>query len=185
MHFINLQHLPDTHSSFTSSSLLSEERECNRSSHSGKHHCWFHHLYSLSLQETPERDFPMYSNSMLHNVFILGIDNVSFPSNYTVSNQGQIGKSHRVDITRSCLLSVTGATLAVILYLDLNIAIIISACIAVIYTLFGGLYSVAYTDVVQLLCILIGLVSGPRLSVYDVISRYASGGVYFTALSGL
>lgn len=34
-----------------------------------------------------------------------------------------------------------------------------SALIAVMYTWIGGLYSVAYTDVVQLGCILIGLVS--------------------------
>lgn len=31
--------------------------------------------------------------------------------------------------------------------------------IAIFYTLVGGLYSVAYTDVVQLFCIFIGLVS--------------------------
>lgn len=43
--------------------------------------------------------------------------------------------------------------------MDNNTAIILSACIAVAYTLFGGLYSVAYTDVVQLFCILLGLVS--------------------------
>ena len=42
---------------------------------------------------------------------------------------------------------------------DLNraISIIISAAIAVFYTLIGGLYSVAYTDVVQLVCIFVGL----------------------------
>ena len=34
-----------------------------------------------------------------------------------------------------------------------------SALIAVMYTWIGGLYSVAYTDVVQLGCIAIGLVS--------------------------
>ena len=39
-------------------------------------------------------------------------------------------------------------------------AIIVSAIIAISYTLFGGLYAVAYTDVVQLFCILVGLVSG-------------------------
>lgn len=38
-------------------------------------------------------------------------------------------------------------------------AIIISAGIALFYTLIGGLYSVAYTDVVQLFCIFFGLVS--------------------------
>ena len=43
--------------------------------------------------------------------------------------------------------------------LDNNTSIISSACIALIYTLFGGLYSVAYTDVIQLFCIFLGLVS--------------------------
>ena len=37
-------------------------------------------------------------------------------------------------------------------------AIVASACIALFYTLIGGLYSVAYTDVVQLFCIFLGLV---------------------------
>ena len=57
------------------------------------------------------------------------------------------------------VLYFTGATLSVILELDTKISIIVSACIAVFYTLFGGLYSVAYTDVVQLICIFVGLVS--------------------------
>lgn len=43
--------------------------------------------------------------------------------------------------------------------LDNNTSIISSACIALFYTLFGGLYSVAYTDVIQLFCIFLGLVS--------------------------
>ena len=54
---------------------------------------------------------------------------------------------------------VVGSTLRVIIGLSHEVAIIVSACIAVFYTLFGGLYSVAYTDVVQLICIFIGLVS--------------------------
>ena len=48
--------------------------------------------------------------------------------------------------------------------LDYRISVIISACIAVSYTFFGGLYSVAYTDVVQLICISVGLVSVPGMS---------------------
>lgn len=36
-------------------------------------------------------------------------------------------------------------------------SVILSAMIAVFYTLFGGLYSVAYTDVIQLFCIFVGL----------------------------
>ena len=38
-------------------------------------------------------------------------------------------------------------------------SVVLSACIAVFYTLIGGLYSVAYTDVIQLICIFVGLVS--------------------------
>ena len=51
-----------------------------------------------------------------------------------------------------------GATLAIILQMDLDTAVIGSALIAVFYTWVGGLYSVAYTDVVQLGCIFLGLV---------------------------
>ncbi|KAK3089314.1 hypothetical protein FSP39_002626 [Pinctada imbricata] len=55
------------------------------------------------------------------------------------------------------ILAALGATLTVIIDLDQNIAIIVSAAIAMMYTLFGGLYSVAYTDVIQLICIFVGL----------------------------
>ena len=58
------------------------------------------------------------------------------------------------------VLLLLGATLAVILMVPLDPAVIISALIAVFYTWVGGLYSVAYTDVVQLGCIFLGLVSG-------------------------
>lgn len=57
----------------------------------------------------------------------------------------------------AAILAALGATLSVILELETHVAIIVSACIAVFYTLFGGLYSVAYTDVVQLICIFVGL----------------------------
>ncbi|XP_035693272.1 high-affinity choline transporter 1-like [Branchiostoma floridae] len=55
------------------------------------------------------------------------------------------------------ILAALGTTLTVILGLDVNVSIIISAAIAVSYTLFGGLFSVIYTDVIQLICIFIGL----------------------------
>ncbi|XP_071827919.1 high-affinity choline transporter 1-like [Apostichopus japonicus] len=57
----------------------------------------------------------------------------------------------------AAILSALGATISVILDMDINISVIISACITVAYTFFGGLYSVAYTDVVQLICIFFGL----------------------------
>ncbi len=49
--------------------------------------------------------------------------------------------------------------MAIILEIDVPASVIISAGIAVFYTLFGGLRSVAMTDVVQLFCIFFGLVS--------------------------
>ena len=56
-----------------------------------------------------------------------------------------------------------GATLAIIIDMEMNTAVIVSALIAIFYTWVGGLYSVAYTDVVQLGCILIGLVCSTKI----------------------
>ncbi|XP_030251552.1 high-affinity choline transporter 1-like [Sparus aurata] len=50
-----------------------------------------------------------------------------------------------------------GATMSVILDLPYTICIWISAAVAIVYTLMGGLYSVAYTDVIQLTLIFISL----------------------------
>lgn len=55
------------------------------------------------------------------------------------------------------ILAALGATLSVIIDMDHRTSVIFSACVAVFYTLFGGLYAVAYTDVIQLFCIFIGL----------------------------
>ncbi|KAK9692525.1 Sodium:solute symporter family [Popillia japonica] len=55
------------------------------------------------------------------------------------------------------ILAALGATLSVIIDIDHETSVIFSSCIAVFYTLFGGLYAVAYTDVIQLFCIFIGL----------------------------
>lgn len=57
----------------------------------------------------------------------------------------------------AAILAALGATVSVIIDMDNDTSIILSAVIALIYTLFGGLYSVAYTDVIQLFCIFIGL----------------------------
>ena len=65
----------------------------------------------------------------------------------------------------AAILGALGSTLSIIIDLDIDLSVIISALIAVGYTFFGGLYSVAFTDVIQLICILIGLVSTLR-SVY-------------------
>lgn len=49
--------------------------------------------------------------------------------------------------------------MSVVLDLSFTVCIWISAAVAITYTLLGGLYSVAYTDVVQLILIFAGLVS--------------------------
>ena len=63
----------------------------------------------------------------------------------------------------AAILSALGATISVVIDLDRIPSVIASACIAIFYTLIGGLYSVAYTDVIQLICIFLGLVSGKLL----------------------
>ncbi|XP_042226481.1 high-affinity choline transporter 1-like isoform X2 [Homarus americanus] len=69
------------------------------------------------------------------------------------------------------ILAALGSTLAVILDMSNTVSIVVSAAIAVVYTLFGGLYSVAYTDVVQLFCIFIGLwVTVPFAMTHEAVS---------------
>ncbi|XP_028324316.1 high-affinity choline transporter 1-like isoform X1 [Gouania willdenowi] len=51
-----------------------------------------------------------------------------------------------------------GGTMTVVLDLPFSVCMWISAAVAIIYTLMGGLYSVAYTDVIQLILIIVGLV---------------------------
>uniref|UniRef100_A0A1I7TE78 High-affinity choline transporter 1 n=1 Tax=Caenorhabditis tropicalis TaxID=1561998 RepID=A0A1I7TE78_9PELO len=68
----------------------------------------------------------------------------------------------------AAILSALGATLSVILGIDMNASVTLSACIAVFYTFTGGYYAVAYTDVVQLFCIFVGLwVCVPAAMVHD------------------
>ena len=64
-----------------------------------------------------------------------------------------------------------GATLSVIANLTLEAAVIASACVAVVYTLNGGLYSVAYTDVIQLVAIFVGLVSLKKDNNYKAFTK--------------
>ena len=59
----------------------------------------------------------------------------------------------------AAILAALGATISVVLNLGRVPSIIVSSCIAMFYTLIGGLYSVTYTDIIQLTCIFLGLVS--------------------------
>lgn len=56
-------------------------------------------------------------------------------------------------------MCLTGGMTSVILDLPFSLCIWISAGVVIIYTLLGGLYSVAYTDVIQLTLIFVTLVS--------------------------
>ncbi|XP_029962366.1 high-affinity choline transporter 1-like [Salarias fasciatus] len=51
-----------------------------------------------------------------------------------------------------------GGIMSVVLNLPFTVCIWISAAVAITYTLMGGLYSVAYTDVIQLVLVFIGLI---------------------------
>ncbi|XP_069102093.1 high-affinity choline transporter 1-like [Argopecten irradians] len=51
----------------------------------------------------------------------------------------------------------------VLLGLNMTMSVIVSACVAVVYTFFGGLYAVAYTDVIQLFFMGIGLCADMQL----------------------
>ncbi|XP_071358537.1 high-affinity choline transporter 1-like [Trachinotus anak] len=80
----------------------------------------------------------------------------------------------------AAILSALGATLSVIVDININMSVVISALIAIFYTLVGGLYSVAYTDVVQLFCIFVGLwisvpfaLSNPAVSDISVTAKEA------------
>ncbi|KAK7904594.1 hypothetical protein WMY93_017201 [Mugilogobius chulae] len=53
------------------------------------------------------------------------------------------------------ILICLGSTLSIILELSYDLCIWVSAAVAIIYTLLGGLYSVAYTDVIQLILVFV------------------------------
>lgn len=57
----------------------------------------------------------------------------------------------------AAILTALGTTFGYILDLPFNLSIILSALVAIIYTSLGGLRSVAYTDVLQLVVVIIGL----------------------------
>ncbi len=57
----------------------------------------------------------------------------------------------------AAILVALGTTFGTVLGFDAATSILASAAIAIGYTMVGGLWSVSYTDVVQLICILLGL----------------------------
>jgi high affinity choline transporter 7 len=57
----------------------------------------------------------------------------------------------------AAILTALGTTFGLILDYDVGTSIVVSAAIAIGYTMVGGLRAVAYTDVVELACIALGL----------------------------
>jgi len=77
------------------------------------------------------------------------------------------------------ILGALGSTLQVILSLNETVSIILSAVIALCYTLLGGLISVAYTDVIQMFFIVFGLF----LALPFALTHKAVGDIYEEKLS--
>ena len=57
----------------------------------------------------------------------------------------------------AAILTALGTTFSVIIGLDISTSIIASALIGIVYTAIGGLWSVAYTDIIQLALLVFGL----------------------------
>ena len=68
------------------------------------------------------------------------------------------------------LLVAIGATFGAVLDMDLRTAILLSAVVVTAYTVVGGMWSVAYTDAIQLLLVAVGL--GAALV---VVGQYSGG----------
>ncbi|NWW96001.1 SC5A7 protein, partial [Rhynochetos jubatus] len=80
----------------------------------------------------------------------------------------------------AAILASLGATMRVTLDIGGSLAIIVAACIVILYTLLGGLYSVAYTDVIQLVFITLSLAS-PWVCIPFALVNSATESIYYTA----
>ncbi|MBN3304021.1 high affinity choline transporter 1 [Amia ocellicauda] len=81
----------------------------------------------------------------------------------------------------ACVLAALGGTMSVILDISSFYSVIISAGVAILYTLLGGLYSVAYTDVIQLALMFFGL----WLCIPFTLMSPASADITYTAVNTL
>lgn len=88
----------------------------------------------------------------------------------------------------AAILLALGTTFGTILNMDLNTSIILSAGVVIGYTVVGGLWSVAYTDVLQLSFILFGLLLAipfaalPVGGFAEMVSRYHAMGGSFSLI---
>lgn len=100
--------------------------------------------------------FPLCTLSVdcvFHTVHCTGTRGITYPYLSCILHIWNLSKN-------AWLLSLSaGATMRVILDIGGSLAITVSACTVILYTLLGGLYSVAYTDVIQMVFITLSLVS--------------------------
>jgi high affinity choline transporter 7 len=88
----------------------------------------------------------------------------------------------------AAILLALGTTFGTILNVDLNTSIILSSGVVIGYTVVGGLWAVAYTDVVQLAFIFIGLIVAIPFAICrvggfsEMASRYHAMGGSFTSI---
>jgi high affinity choline transporter 7 len=71
------------------------------------------------------------------------------------------------------LLVAIGATLQVILHVELVPAILLSAGVVTLYTMIGGMWSIAYTDMIQLALVPIGLFVAIAYATYAIQGGWA------------
>lgn len=62
--------------------------------------------------------------------------------------------------------------MSVVLNLSHSLCIWISAAVAIVYTVLGGLYSVASTDVIQISLMLIGMVGSSEIEIILMLCRH-------------
>ncbi|MCI0485596.1 MAG: sodium:solute symporter family protein [Blastocatellia bacterium] len=81
----------------------------------------------------------------------------------------------------AALLVAIGSTFGVVLGMSLSTAILLSAAVVVAYTMVGGMWSVAYTDVFQLAIVVIGLAVALPFVLGEAGGLGASWSAYFAA----
>jgi Na+/proline symporter len=79
------------------------------------------------------------------------------------------------------LLVAIGSTFGVILGMDLTTAILLSAVVTTAYTVLGGMWSVAWTDIFQLGLVAIGLLAALPFALHGAGGLHASWTQYVTA----
>ncbi len=80
----------------------------------------------------------------------------------------------------AAILVALGTTFGTVMGLDVTLSILVSAVVAVAYTVFGGLRAVAYTDVLQLFLILFGL----GIAIPFVVQTIGGSGILVERVSG-